>query len=60
MSLTYESKDDRVTEVQKDGKRIGVITDHNGSVGYRIFGAPVGGSAHTVEEAKKAIESHFN
>lgn len=60
MSLTYESRNERVTEVRKDGERVGVITEHNGQIGFRVFGAPVSGNVDSVEDAKKALEAHFN
>ncbi len=60
MSIEYEKQNERVTKVLRDGEQIGVITNHNGSLGYRIFGEPIGGSVESPEEAKKQIEEHFN
>lgn len=60
MSLQYEEKNDRVTNVLKDGERVGVITERNGRVGFRIFGEPVGGNCDSRDDARKQIEAHFD
>ena len=60
MQLQFEEMNDRVTNVLKDGERVGVITERNGQIGYRIFGEPVGGTCQSQEDARKQIEAHFN
>lgn len=60
MSIEYQKQNDRVTKVLRDGEQVGVITNRNGTLGFRIFGEPVGGSVESRDEAKKQIEEHFN
>lgn len=60
MSIEYQKQNDRVTKVVRDGEQIGVITNHRGNLGYRIFGEPIGGTVASADEAKKQIEEHFN
>ena len=59
MSLDFEEKNDRVTNVLNDGERVGVITERHGDIGYRIFGEREGGHVEDVSEAKKAFREHF-
>ena len=59
MDLQFEDKNDRVTSVLKNGDRVGVITERNGEIGYRIFGEPVGGNVDDREEARQAFREHF-
>jgi len=58
--ITFEDKNDALTAIMKDGEQIGVITHRAGQVGYRIFGEHFAGNARSVEEAKKAVQRHFN
>ena len=60
MSIEYQKQNERVTKVLRDGEQIGVITNRNGNLGFRIFGEPVGGTVQSADEAKKQIEAHFN
>ena len=60
MSIEYEEQNERLTKVLSDGDQIGVITNRNGQVGFRIFGEPIGGTVNSVDEAKTAIEKHFD
>ena len=59
MSITYGDENNGVMPILKDGKQIGVITEHNGETGFRIFGEPLAGNAPSLEEAKKAIETRL-
>jgi len=59
MAIEYEKQNDRLTEVKRDGEQVGVITNRNGQIGFRIFGEPIGGNVESVEAAKSAIETHF-
>lgn len=59
MSIQYDEQNERVTRILRDGEQIGVITNHNGKIGFRIFGETVGGNVQSVDEAKSAIEKHF-
>lgn len=59
MSIDYEKQNERLTKVLRDGDQIGVITNRNGQVGFRVFGEPIGGNVDSVDDAKKAIEGHF-
>lgn len=59
MSLQFEEKSQRVTNVLVDDQRVGVITERNGQIGYRIFGEREGGEVDSREDAKRAFKEHF-
>lgn len=57
MTIRYESRNDRVTAVLKDGKQIGVITQQpDGRAGFTLFGTPHRGAAKSEEEARSQVE----
>lgn len=59
MSIEYEKANERLTKVISDGDQVGVITNRNGQIGFRIFGEPIGGNVQSEDEARSAIEKHF-
>lgn len=59
MSLQFQEKNERVTNVLVDDRRVGVITERNGQVGYRIFGEREGGDVDSLHDAKRAFKEHF-
>jgi hypothetical protein len=59
MDLDFETKNDRVTNVLKGDDRVGVITERNGQIGYRIFGEPKGGEVESRQDARQAFREHF-
>ncbi len=59
MSLQFEERNQRVTSVLVDDRRVGVITERNGQIGYRIFGEREGGEVDSPQDAKRAFKQHF-
>lgn len=56
MSVTFESRNERLTAVMKNGKQVGIITvTPTGQYGYSLFGTPHQGPAKDEQEAQEAV-----